>query len=110
MTGSHLFVVSKTGGEEEVKYLPRNSSEASCVATNIGAYFEVKNGSGMQWEMHSPFVISFNIPGLAYKDGFKNPIGFLPAPRRASLSLVITDEKIGVLAEVPPNELATPSQ
>jgi hypothetical protein len=60
--------------------------------------------------MNTPFVISFNIEGLAYNDGFKNPIGFLPAPNRASLSLVITDEKIGVLAEVPPKEFGEPPQ
>jgi hypothetical protein len=46
--------------------------------------------------------------GLAYSDGFKNPIGFLPTPSLASFSLVITAEKIGVLAEVPPKEFAFP--
>jgi hypothetical protein len=53
-----------------------------------------------------PFVISFNIEGLAYNEGFKNPIGFLPTFKRSSLMRVMTDEKMGVLAEVPPNELA----
>jgi hypothetical protein len=54
-----------------------------------------------------PFVTSFNIDGLAYNEGFKNPIGFLPTFNRSSLIRVMTDEKMGVEAEVPPKEFAT---
>jgi hypothetical protein len=46
--------------------------------------------------IYLPFVISFNMEGLAYSDGFKNPIGFLPTPSLASFSLVITAEKKSV--------------
>ena len=46
--------------------------------------------------------------GLAYNDGFKNPIGPLPALMRSSLIRVITAEKIGVLAEVPPESVKLP--
>ncbi len=52
-----------------------------------------------------PFVTSFSIEGFAYNEGFKNPIGFLPTFKRSSLMRVITAEKIGVDAEVPPKEL-----
>jgi hypothetical protein len=54
-----------------------------------------------------PFVTSFNIEGFAYSEGFKNPIGFLPTFNRSSLIRVMTDEKMGVEAEVPPKEFAT---
>jgi hypothetical protein len=50
-----------------------------------------------------PFVISFNIEGLAYNEGFKKPIGPFPALSRSSLMRLITAPKMGVLAEVPPS-------
>jgi hypothetical protein len=40
--------------------------------------------------------------GFAYKDGFRKPIGLFPAFRRSSLMRLMTEAKIGVLAEVPP--------
>jgi hypothetical protein len=40
---------------------------------------------------------------LAYKEGFKKPMGPFPALIRSSLILLITAPKMGVLAEVPPS-------
>jgi hypothetical protein len=98
------------------KDLPRNSGESGSVAANIGPYYNsvkiLKGKTCIKWDERDgvtiPFVMSFNIEGLAYNDGFKNPIGFLPARNRASFNLVITDEKIGVLAEVPPKDAGFP--
>ena len=50
-----------------------------------------------------PFTISFNILGLAYKLGFRNPIGPFPFSIRSSLMRFMTDAKIGVDADVPPD-------
>jgi hypothetical protein len=58
--------------------------------------------------VHIPFVISFSIEGLAYSDGFKKPIGPLPAFKRSSLRRLTTAAKIGVLAEVPPDSEKLP--
>lgn len=46
--------------------------------------------------------MSFNIEGLAYSEGFKNPNGPFPTFMRSSLILLMTAAKIGVEAEVPP--------
>lgn len=40
--------------------------------------------------------------GLAYNDGFKKPIGPFPTLILSSLIRLMTAEKIGVLADVPP--------
>ncbi|KAA8570274.1 hypothetical protein EYC84_002583 [Monilinia fructicola] len=49
-----------------------------------------------------PLTISFSIPGLAYKEGFKKPIGPFPTLILSSLIRLMTAEKIGALADVPP--------
>jgi hypothetical protein len=59
-------------------------------------------------ESDLPLVISFNILGFAYSEGFKNPIGPFPAFNRSSFRRLMTAEKIGVLADVPPESEKLP--
>jgi hypothetical protein len=49
-----------------------------------------------------PFVISLNIDGFAYNDGFRKPMGFFPTASLSSFKRLITAPKIGALADVPP--------
>jgi hypothetical protein len=58
--------------------------------------------------LNTPFMISFNISGFAYNDGFRKPIGPFPAFNLSSLSRFTTAAKIGVLADVPPERLNLP--
>lgn len=48
-----------------------------------------------------PSVMSFRIPGFAYRKGFKNPIALFDFVRSRSFSRAMTEAKMGALAEVP---------
>jgi len=58
--------------------------------------------------LNIPLVMSFNIEGLAYRAGFRNPSGLFPTLSRSSLIRLMTDANIGVLADVPPERANSP--